>query len=96
VYRSLEAAGVAERMRDAARPLRRRARRLAGGGQDERGALRFSAPLMPFAIEVIATLDRDDPALPARRRERDRGVLDDPRQILYAQQNAAKVPRSRG
>ena len=25
-------------------------------------ALRFSAPLMTFAIEVVATLDRDDPA----------------------------------
>ena len=35
-------------------------------------ALRFSAPLMPFAIEVIATLDRDDPAYVARRGQRGR------------------------
>ena len=53
VYRSLEAAGVAERLRDA---------QTAGvpgvrvgslvEGSDERSLLRFSSPLMPFAIEV--------------------------------------------
>jgi hypothetical protein len=56
VYRSLEAAGVAERVRD-------EHGRCAGvrvgslvEGDDERAALRFSAPLVPFAIEVIATM----------------------------------------
>ena len=33
----------------------------AAEGRDERAALRFSAPLTPFAIEVIATFDRDEP-----------------------------------
>ena len=90
VYRSLEAAGVAERVRDAQG-------RCAGvrvgslvEGQDERAALRFSAPLMPFAIEVATTLDVDDPAYVLDVVSVVEAVLDDPRQVLYAQQNAAK------
>ena len=59
-------------------------------GSDERAALRFSAPLTPFAIEVIATFDRDDPAYLLDVVSVIEAVLDDPRQILYAQQNAAK------
>ena len=52
VYRSLEAAGVAERRRDAdGRCLGVRVGSLVDG-DDERSALRFSAPLMTFAIEV--------------------------------------------
>ncbi len=90
LYRSLEAAGVAERQRDAQG-------RCAGvrvgslvEGSDERAALRFSAPLMPFAIEVIAALDHDDPTYVLDVVSVVEAVLDDPRQILYAQQNAAK------
>jgi hypothetical protein len=90
IYRSLEAAGVAERRRDAQG-------RCAGvrvgslvEGSDERAALRFSAPLMPFAIELVATFDRDDPAYVLDVVSVVEAVLDDPRQILYAQQNAAK------
>ncbi len=90
VYRSLEAAGVAERVRD-------ERGRCAGvrvgtlqAGTDERAALRFSAPLMPFAIEVVTTLDHDDPAYVLDVVSVVEGVLDDPRQILYAQQNTAK------
>jgi hypothetical protein len=90
VYRSLEAAGVAERRRDAAG----RCEGVRVGslieGSDERGALRFSAPLMPFAIEVIATMDRDDPQYVVDVVSVVESVLDDPRQILYAQQSAAK------
>ena len=59
-------------------------------GEDERSALRFSSPLMTFAIEVIATLDRDDPAYVVDVVSVVESVLDDPRQILFAQQNAAK------
>ena len=59
-------------------------------GDDERSALRFSSPLMTFAIEVIATLDRDDPAYVVDVVSVVESVLDDPRQILHAQQNAAK------
>jgi superfamily II RNA helicase len=90
VYRSLEAAGVAERVRDAGG-------RCAGvrvgslvEGEDERAALRFSAPLMTFAIEAIATFDREDPAYVVDVVSVVEAVLEDPRQILSAQLNAAK------
>ncbi|MEN9647050.1 MAG: hypothetical protein RL238_3719 [Actinomycetota bacterium] len=90
LYRSLEAADVAERRRD-------EHGRCAGvrvgslvEGTDERAALRFSAPLMPFAIEVVSTFDHDDPAYVLDVVSVVESVLDDPRQILYAQQNAAK------
>jgi hypothetical protein len=90
VYRSLEAAGVAERRRSAdGRCLGVRVGSLIEGS-DERGALRFSAPLMPFAIEVIATLDLDDPQYVVDVVSIVESVLDDPRQVLYAQQHAAK------
>ena len=90
VYRSLEAAGVAERLRDAnGRCLGVRVGSLVEG-QDERVALRFSAPLMPFAIEVAATLDPDDPSYVLDVVSVVESVLDDPRQILYGQQNVAK------
>ena len=90
VYRSLEAAGVAERERDAAgRCLRVRVGSLVAGN-DERSALRFSAPLLPFAIEVIDTLDIDDPVYVVDLISVIEAVLDDPRQVLYAQQNTAK------
>jgi superfamily II RNA helicase len=91
VYRSLEAAGVAERLRDE----RGRCSGVRVGslveGLDERAALRFSAPLMPFAIEVVATFDRDDPAYVLDVVSVVESVLDDPRQVLYAQQNAARA-----
>jgi hypothetical protein len=45
---------------------------------------------MTFAIEVIATLDREDPAYVVDVASVVESVLDDPRQVLYAQQNAAK------
>jgi Domain of unknown function (DUF3516)/DEAD/DEAH box helicase len=91
VYRSLEAAGVAARQRDAdGRCLGVRVGSLVEG-QDERGALRFSAPLMPFAIEVVATLDPDDPAYVVDVVSVVESVLEDPRQVLYAQQNAART-----
>ena len=95
MYRSLEAAGVAERLRDAdGRCLGVRVGSLVEG-EDERSALRFSAPLMTFAIEVIATLDRDDPAYVVDVVSVVESVLDDPRQVLQAQQNAARTaPRS--
>src|SRR5690606_20335697 len=50
-----------------------------------------AAPLMPFAIEVVATLDKDDPTYVLDTVSVVEAVLDDPRQVLYAQQNAAKA-----
>jgi hypothetical protein len=90
VYRSLEAAGVAERLRSAdGRCQGVRVGSLVDGS-DERSALRFSAPLMPFAIEMIAAIDHDDPAYVVDVISVVESVLDDPRQILFAQRNAAK------
>ena len=87
VYRMLEAAGVAERRRDDhGRCLGVRIGSLVEG-DDERGELRFSSPLMPFAIEVIATLDRDDPTYVADVVSVVESVLDDPRQILRARRS---------
>ena len=90
IYRSLEAAGVAERLRG---PDGRCAGVRVGSfmeGEDDR-FLRFSSPLMPFAIEVIATLDHTEPAYVLDLVSVVEGVVDDPRQVLYAQQNAAKA-----
>ena len=90
VYRSLEAAGVAERQRDErGRCVGVRVGSLVDG-EIERSALRFSAPLMPFAIEVISTLDREDLVYVVDVVSVVESVLDDPRQILFAQQHAAK------
>lgn len=89
VYRSLEAAGVAERRRGPdGRCLGVRVGSLVEGS-DERAALRLSAPLTPFTME-IATFDRDDPAYLLDVVSVVEAVLDDPRQILFAQQHAAK------
>jgi len=46
---------------------------------------------MTFAIEVIATFDRDDPGYVADVVSVVESILEDPRQILFAQQNAAKA-----
>ena len=54
-------------------------------------SLRFSSPLMTFAIEVIATLDREDPAYVVDVISVVESVLEDPRQVLHAQQNAARA-----
>jgi superfamily II RNA helicase len=91
IYRSLEAAGVAERLRDdQGRCSGVRVGSLVDG-QDERSALRFSSPLMPFAIEVVATLDPTEPTYVLDLVSVVESVLDDPRQVLYAQENAARA-----
>lgn len=91
VYRSLEHAGVAERVRDEAGRCRGVRIGSLVDGSDDRLMLRFSAPLMPFAIEVLHTLDNADPAYVLDVVSVVESVLDDPRQVLYAQQNAAKA-----
>lgn len=107
VYRSLEAAGVAARLRDEhGRCIGVQVGSLVDG-LDERSALRFSAPLMPFAIEVIAALGASasaagtpDAGGMATAGDGDHvldivsvveAVLDDPRQILQAQRQAARA-----
>lgn len=90
VYRSLEAAGVAERVRGAdGRCAGVRVGSLVEG-TDERSALRFAAPLTPFAIEVVATLDRDDPAYHLDVVSVVESVLDQPMPLLNAQRDAVR------
>ena len=88
VYRSLEAAGVAERVRDA----EGRCVEVRVGSLDELGdrSLRLSSPLSPFAIEVIATFDRDDPSYVLDVVSVVESTLDDPMAVLYAQRFVAK------
>ena len=93
VYRSLEAAGVAERLRD---PDGRCAGVRIGALDD--GApftgvsmVRLSSPLAAFAIEVVATLDRDDAAYDVDVLSVVEAVLEDPRQVLMAQEDAARA-----
>ena len=90
VYKALEAAGVAERLRDADG-------RCAGvsigslvDGSDQRSSLRFSSPLTPFAIEVMSTLDHEDPNYHLDIVSVVESVIDDPRQILFAQKDLAR------
>ncbi len=90
VYRSLETAGVAERIRDAnGRCAGVRVGSLVEGS-DERAELRLSSPLAAFAIEVIATLDRGEPTHLLDVVSVVESVLDDPRQVLLAQHDAAR------
>ena len=91
VYRSLEAAGVAERLRtDDGRCAGVRIGSLVEG-QDDRTTLRLSSPLAPFAIEVVATFDREDPAYVVDVVSVMESVLEDPRQVLAAQADAARA-----
>jgi len=90
IYRSLEAAGVAERHRD---PDGRCIGVSIGSvvsGDDERAAMRFSSPLTPFAVEVVAALDPDDPHYVLDVVSVIESILDDPRQVLAAQQDRAR------
>ncbi|MFM7044126.1 MAG: DEAD/DEAH box helicase [Ilumatobacteraceae bacterium] len=91
LYRSLEAAGVAERLRGAdGKCSGVRVGSLVADG-DDRAALRLSMPLAPFAIEVVASFDHDEPSYELDVISVIESILDDPRQVLYAQQNAAKA-----
>lgn len=91
VYRSLEAAGVAVRRRDGhGRCIGVDIGSLVEG-DEERTALRLSSPLTPFAIEVIATFDRDDLNYVVDVVSVVESVLDEPRQIVGAQLDAARA-----
>ncbi|MFM7253236.1 MAG: DEAD/DEAH box helicase [Ilumatobacteraceae bacterium] len=91
LYRSLEAAGVAERLRGTdGKCSGVRVGSLVADG-DDRAALRLSMPLAPFAIEVVASFDHDEPSYELDVISVIESILDDPRQVLYAQQNAAKA-----
>ena len=82
VYRSLEAAGVAARRRGPDG-------RCTGVEVGDFG--RLSAPLAAFAIEVAGTLDPDDASYVLDAVSVVEAVLEDPRQVLLAQQDAARA-----
>jgi superfamily II RNA helicase len=91
IYRSLEAAGVAERIRDSnGRCVSVRIGSLLEGTED-REMLRLSSPLTAFGIEVVATLDREDPSYVLDVVSVIESTLEDPRQILMAQRDAARA-----
>jgi hypothetical protein len=90
VYKALEAAGVAARIRDAGgRTIGVTIGSLVDGS-DERSTLRFASPLTPFAIEVMSTLDHEDPHYHLDIVSVVESVIDDPRQILFAQKDLAR------
>ena len=92
VYRSLEGAGVAERVRntDGSCAGVQMGSQINDGSGD-RAELRFTSPLAPFAIEVIATLDRTDPAYVLDVVSVIESVIEDPMALLIAQEKAARA-----
>ncbi len=91
IYRSLERAGVAERRRGPdGRCIGVHMGSLVAG-TDEREAVRMSSPLGPFAIEVIATFDREAPTYVIDVVSVIESVLDDPMAILIAQEKHARA-----
>lgn len=90
IYRTLEAAGVAARIRDETG----RCVGVSVGSLDEAGdriELRLSSPLTTFAIEVIDTFDREDPGYVTDVVSVVESILEDPRAVLGAQLDAARA-----
>ncbi|QHT55069.1 DUF3516 domain-containing protein [Cellulomonas sp. H30R-01] len=90
VYRSLRASGVVERpwVEDPSAPHgRRRAVRLT---QDLPANFALNQALSPFAYAALDLLDRDDPAYAHDVVSVLEATLDDPRQVLAAQENRAR------
>jgi Domain of unknown function (DUF3516) len=91
VYRSLEAAGVAERLRaDDGSCAGVRMGSVIDDGTGDRADVRFSSPLGPFAIEVIASFDQDDPAYVLDVVSVVESIIENPRAIVFAQEKAAR------
>ena len=91
VYRSLEAAGVAERLRaDDGSCAGVRVGSLVDDGTNDRVDVRFASPLGPFAIEVLSTFDRDDPAYVLDVVSVVESIIENPKAILFAQEKAAR------
>ncbi len=90
IYRSLRAAGVVERVDvpDPAAPHgHRRTVRLT---RDLPSMFALNQPLSPFAYAALALLDPDAPGYAHDAVSVIEAVLDDPRQVLAAQQNRAR------
>lgn len=90
IYRSLRVAGIVERVRvpDASRPAgyRPSVRLTVDVPRD----FALNQPLSPFALAALDLLDVESPTHALDVVSVIEATLDDPRQVLYAQQNAAK------
>ena len=91
VYRSLETAGVAERLRNADGVCVGVRMGSMVEGSDDRLDVSFTSPLGPFAIEVIATLDPESLTYVIDVVSVIESILDDPMAILIAQEKAARA-----
>ncbi|MGH4012407.1 MAG: DEAD/DEAH box helicase [Pseudonocardiaceae bacterium] len=85
IYRALLAAGVVERL--AVPDAHGRTVRLTGDLQRD---FALNQALSPFALAAIELLDPDDPGYPLDVLSVIEATLDDPRQVLGAQQSKAK------
>ncbi|WP_109471826.1 DEAD/DEAH box helicase [Ornithinimicrobium cavernae] len=83
--RSLLDSGVLERLPE---PQESGRRVILSAGVQENFAL--NQPLAPFAVAALEVLDREDPAYALDVVSVVEAVLEDPRQVLYAQQSRAK------
>jgi hypothetical protein len=85
IYRALLAAGVVEQLPEPDADGRRI--RLVGDLQLD---FALNQPLSPFALASIDLLDKQDPGYPLDVLSIIEATLDDPRPVLYAQQNKAR------
>jgi superfamily II RNA helicase len=90
IYRSLEAAGVAERLRHVDGTCAGVRMGSLVDGTDERSRVRLSSALGPFAIEVVASLDQESPTYVLDVVSVIESVLDSPKALLIAQEKNAK------
>ncbi len=92
IYRSLEAAGVAERLRSADGTCAGvRIGSLVNDGTDDVERVRFTSPLGPFAIEAISTFEQDTILYPLDVVSVIESVVDNPMAILIAQEKQARA-----
>ena len=85
IYKALRNSGVVEELPEPDAEGRRV--RVVGDLQLD---FALNQPLSPFALAAIDLLDRESPAYPMDVLSVIEATLDDPRQVLYAQQNKAK------
>jgi superfamily II RNA helicase len=89
IYRSLRAAGVIERVVEPG-PGPARLRRTVRLTQDIPSTFALNQPLSPFAYAALDLLDREDPGYAHDVVSVIEATLDDPRQVLAAQENRAR------
>ncbi|MCO1658722.1 DEAD/DEAH box helicase [Pseudonocardia humida] len=85
IYRALLAAGVVEQLDEP--DAEGRQVRLVGDLQLD---FALNQPLSPFALAAFELLDRESPSYPMDVLSVVEATLDDPRQVLYAQENRAR------